>query len=246
MGWETRGGHRYFYQKKRENGKVVSKYLGNGLAAEICEGADSLLATWRELQKLEGQEQEDIDTAVDAFCRISRTAINGALYAVGYHRHKGQWRKRRMSKNLIEPTNVKAAVLADIQQKARFFSLSYELYEQGENPPAEKVKELRAILESVPDLWRHYGDLVKNETEALIRQAGRNDPGWQESVKLACTNKRLNLGYDEASPLIQMAIDEVVLAWVRLYEVQNRHTYFCHDQDGKGIHPDTVEFWDRL
>lgn len=41
MGWETRGGHRYFYQKKRENGKVVSKYLGNGLAAEICEGADS-------------------------------------------------------------------------------------------------------------------------------------------------------------------------------------------------------------
>jgi hypothetical protein len=48
-----------------------------------------------------------------------------------------------------------------------------------------------------------------------------------------------------ASPVERLAIDEAGIAWLRVHEVQSRHTYFCHEQGGNGIHPDTAEFWDR-
>ena len=34
MGWEIRGGKRYYYRKQREGGRVVSVYLGAGATAE--------------------------------------------------------------------------------------------------------------------------------------------------------------------------------------------------------------------
>jgi len=52
------------------------------------------------------------------------------------------------------------------------------------------------------------------------------------------------LAYDEASPLAKLAIDEIALAWLRLYSVQHQHTSATHDS-GSGIRPPVAEFWDR-
>jgi len=248
MGWETRNGRRYYYEKKRMGGKVVSRYVSRGLA-EFCEATNQLLAecrrTWRTLKA----QEEEIDWRIDEVCEEIETGIRGMLFALGFHLHKGQWRKKRMSESALVKIDdnklCKEAALEDCLERARYSALARNLLRQGDNPPLELVTQMRRILSQRPDLWREFGDLAKNETETLIRYGWKGDPAGQESVKMACENLKSDLGYEQSSPLERMAIEEVALAWVRLYEVQNRNTYFCHNRDGQGIHPETAEFWDR-
>ena len=36
MGWEERKGKFYYYEKRREGGRVMSRYVGAGSFAEMC------------------------------------------------------------------------------------------------------------------------------------------------------------------------------------------------------------------
>jgi len=40
MAWETRGGHSYYYRKKRMGNKVLSEYVGKGLVAQEIASKD--------------------------------------------------------------------------------------------------------------------------------------------------------------------------------------------------------------
>lgn len=95
MAWETRRKQRYYYQKRRLNGRVVSKYIGAGAEALTREemAAQRKLATESELQDrlafraLEG-ELADFTQQVQALAAA-------ALLTAGYHRHKREWRLQR-------------------------------------------------------------------------------------------------------------------------------------------------------
>ena len=102
MGWEFRKGKRYYYQKRRVNGRVVSTYVGAGQLADIAAELDALDRMRRQQDMLLDQAEratfaEHAQTPVElaALLAEARTAVHTALTEAGYHQHKRQWRKRR-------------------------------------------------------------------------------------------------------------------------------------------------------
>ena len=104
MASETRGGGTYYYRKRRIGGRVVSEYVGGGLLGELAAEVDALdRAERQELRAqflADRQRQEELDAQVDQACAASREAIAAVLEAAGFHRHKGQRRKRNARTHL--------------------------------------------------------------------------------------------------------------------------------------------------
>jgi hypothetical protein len=248
MGWEQRnglGGHSYYYLKERIGDKVVSRYVQPGSVA-LFVAAGELVKAEREEQRLFQQAQEVTDKLIDETCRRIDAVIRGLLYAAGFHRHKRQWRKQLMpKKDAIAKAGPKT--IDDLPEQMKpwleFTELAFQAINQGDNPPPALVDKMRSMLVQHPDLWRYFGDLTDLETDKLIRDAWCGNVGAQESVKIAVEHLKVDMGYPEASPLERLAINEIVIAWVRLSEVQNRHTSAMHNRNG--TRHETAEFWDR-
>ena len=99
MAWETRGGGRYYYAKRREGQRVVSEYRGTGFLAEaiatLAQADADRLAAEREGWQREVAEQAALDAEIDDLAQLVQTVIRAALLVSGCHRHKRQWRVRR-------------------------------------------------------------------------------------------------------------------------------------------------------
>jgi len=99
MAWEERNGNRYYYRKRREGSRVVSEYIGAGDLAEGLLFLDEIDRDHRELERQaereEREAQQAIDKQIDEVIGLARLLADAAMIEAGYHRHKGQWRKRR-------------------------------------------------------------------------------------------------------------------------------------------------------
>ena len=95
MAWEERNGHQYYYLKRREGDRVISEYIGSGLAAELY--AKACLKNEESIQRERERRREmtAISAQVDDICKTLNNAVRAWLLALGYHQHKRQWRKRR-------------------------------------------------------------------------------------------------------------------------------------------------------
>ena len=91
MAWERRGGKLYYYQSEREDGRVRKRYIGAGEVAEMIAHADETIrrtrAERRERARTELEEAE-LHQAAEILARAQ-------MVAAGYHRRKGEWRRRR-------------------------------------------------------------------------------------------------------------------------------------------------------
>lgn len=99
MAWEQRGSRTYYYLKKREGARVRSIYFGKGdLAESFAETAADVREEER-LLRANNRKRIDAETAMDRQLTVSERKImclvGEALCAAGYHKHKGQWRKKR-------------------------------------------------------------------------------------------------------------------------------------------------------
>ena len=99
MGWEERGGQRYFYRKRRRGGHVVSEYVGRGEWVEALaslEMADRMQrAVEREERRDERAREQADEAALDELTALVDTLTTGCLLAAGYHTHKRTWRRKR-------------------------------------------------------------------------------------------------------------------------------------------------------
>lgn len=99
MGWEERGGRRYYYRKVRKGGRVFSVYEGGGIGGAIAEAQDAReqekRTQTREELRREIAAQDRIDGLIGESERIAERASRAALEAAGFHQHKRQWRLRR-------------------------------------------------------------------------------------------------------------------------------------------------------
>ena len=97
MAWEQRGNGTYYYRKRREEGRVVSEYVGTGpravCLAEIDAGRRAEREALREAERREREALRETDRQFDAAGDLIRALMRGALLATGYHTHKRQWRK---------------------------------------------------------------------------------------------------------------------------------------------------------
>ena len=99
MGWERRGGRSYYYRKQREGRRVRSKYVGSGVLGQICAANDrdekQSRITQREAINAMREAEDAIDQHLSDEERVVKAITDGMLYAAGYRKHKGQWRKKR-------------------------------------------------------------------------------------------------------------------------------------------------------
>lgn len=103
MGIEKRGNHYYFYAKKREGGKVVSRYVAGGEVVAHLARIDKMCREekqyerdcQREADQSERDEYERTGAELEQALNFIQTVTRAALVATGHHTHKGQWRKAR-------------------------------------------------------------------------------------------------------------------------------------------------------
>ena len=99
MGWEKRGNQSYYYHKKRKSGQTVSTYAGRGVLAQlqvqILEDEQRVRQAGREDLRCIQQQDRDMDRQMGAAEKTLRLLTDARFYAEGFHKHKGQWRKRR-------------------------------------------------------------------------------------------------------------------------------------------------------
>src|SRR5437867_4347756 len=99
MAWEKRSGHLYFYRKSRKGGHVLSVYLGAGMLAEICADNDKDKRRNRKAERAADLAARNSEVEIDrelADAELVLAAMTlSALSVAGYHKHKGQWRKKR-------------------------------------------------------------------------------------------------------------------------------------------------------
>jgi hypothetical protein len=102
MGWEDRDGRRYYYRKKRVGGRVVSEYVGAGLLAELSAQSAEQDQRRAKIERRKWRKTVEAEVAIDRLMsdagRLVKALTDATLAINGYHRHKGQWRKRKGTK----------------------------------------------------------------------------------------------------------------------------------------------------
>jgi hypothetical protein len=99
VAWERRGGNFYYYQSEREGGRVRKRYVGSGEIAELIAHADATIRRTRterrEGARAEIEEAEGLASMADELNDAAEVLVRAEMLAAGYHRRKGEWRRRR-------------------------------------------------------------------------------------------------------------------------------------------------------
>ena len=99
MGWKTINGRRYYYKSKREGSRVKTTYFGAGESGVFISLLDAEDREEREEERKRRRDEREESALeekfiVDWFDSIQVEA-DAVMIAAGYHKHKGQWRRKR-------------------------------------------------------------------------------------------------------------------------------------------------------
>ena len=89
----------YYYRSVREGGRVRKEYVGGGVLGEVAAALDELkrrqreeeVAYWRE----ERERLERSAAFLHELAEATEVLLRAQLLASGFHKHKGQWRRKR-------------------------------------------------------------------------------------------------------------------------------------------------------
>jgi hypothetical protein len=96
MGWEIRGGRRYFTRSRKVHGKVVRQYVGGGGLGELVAAADALRRAEAAAHQAEQARWEAALIPLLELCRVTDLLTHACLLANGFHQHaRSSWRKKR-------------------------------------------------------------------------------------------------------------------------------------------------------
>jgi hypothetical protein len=102
VAWEKRErGGRYYTRSRRspKDGRVIREYVGSGPLAEIAATSDrtkrELAEAEREREKEELGRLEALAAPLEEISEAAEILAHAHLIALGYHRHKGEYRRAR-------------------------------------------------------------------------------------------------------------------------------------------------------
>lgn len=99
MGWEVRNGQRYYYEKRRVDGRVRSVYVGSGdegqQASQQAEQRKAEERTAKKARKEARAELERVEQAIGMFGSDVSLVVEACLLLNGYRLHGGEVRKIR-------------------------------------------------------------------------------------------------------------------------------------------------------
>lgn len=130
---------------------------------------------------------------------------------------------------MSEPTNVELAEFHALLDRTN-----------KEKPDKKDVKALRGTLQRYPGIWREVGSLAAQNRSKLIKDVHMT-PAAAELIHASMDTLAHELGYDGATALEQMLIDQVLLAWLRL----NLWEYQLTEMEAQGMTLTKADFWER-
>lgn len=224
MGWEQRNGTAYYYGKVWRNGTCRAVYWGSGPVAEGAAQLDQLYRTRRALVRMDGQDDRavwaDVDGTIGDLARRLHTLVAAELTAAGYHQHKWQWRRARMpKKDLSTPAGDPS--LHAICARAN-----------ASNATADDKAMLQRIYTEVPGTWRAIGDLASIARTRLLDTALTAGYVEREAITRMFSAIRDGLGYQTASQLEQLLIEQIVICQARMQVAEITYTAVVHDKAG--------------
>jgi len=96
---ERRDGNLYYYRSVRAGEKVRKVYEGSGELARIAHEREIMKRALREHERRESANElerlEALAAPVEELSEAAEILARAHLIASGYHRHKGEWRRRR-------------------------------------------------------------------------------------------------------------------------------------------------------
>ena len=98
--WEKRKrGGLYYTRSLRRDGRIVRRYFGCGPGARSVAGFEAELTQCRLARAEETRREREVPDALrEAIHDLSEAlqrSVTACLEAEGFHRHKGQWRRKR-------------------------------------------------------------------------------------------------------------------------------------------------------
>jgi hypothetical protein len=99
MGWKTINGRRFYYKSRRVGGRVETTYFGAGepasLMAQIDEYERLEKTADRQAEQEEREESDAEEKAVADWFDDVQAVADAAMAEAGFHKHRGQWRRKR-------------------------------------------------------------------------------------------------------------------------------------------------------
>ncbi len=133
----------------------------------------------------------------------------------------------------------KSSLLPAAPDLSRRFLDLLEKTDRQAPKPADLVA-LRAMLEQSPALWRVAGDLAHNAALAVVAKM-RAYPVLAESLKRGWDVMKDELGYQSASPLERLLVEQVILCWLHLNVAELEYA----DVIGGSPFAHVVDHWER-
>lgn len=98
MAWEHRNGAGPYYTRSvRVNGRVMRQYFGRGPLAEAVAYEDAEARAARLAERVRWTEErawhEEVRASLHALASQLAALTSTALSDIGYHEHRGQWRR---------------------------------------------------------------------------------------------------------------------------------------------------------
>lgn len=227
MGWEQRNSNRYYYRKRWQNGTCVSEYVGTGSLAETIATLEQLdqeqqrltCMSWQQVQI----ETEAFDRQINELCAQIRTVTRAVLIATGHHRHKGQWRKKRMSEQKMDDNQINKFLKKLQTGKGK----------------KEDVEGFKQAIKEVPEVLKLF-DLTKIAQGQTLNNLSGDNQALELANKQLLKDIKQGLGYDDSSQLERLLIEQIILCHIRLYWVENLMT-----TNLKGSTSKQVQYWEQ-
>lgn len=221
MGWETRKNGLFYYAKRRKNGRVVSTYYGSGdtaaFVADFQEQESAFRAFGMAAERALSAERRVFDGLCRDVANQCRDLAAMLLLADGYHQHKGQWRKRRMTKKKASDTDRMPLPPAEDDTSSTALGV---LMRRCNTPMAlsSDISALRRLIVSHYPHMADLGDMLEMAISKVSSGEGmRNSTGLTvATVEANAELRKKELGYDTASPLEKPLILHLVLCEQRL------------------------------
>jgi hypothetical protein len=99
MGWKRINGQEYYYRSERQGGRVKTTYVGGGILGSLVARLEQSDRQERQLQRkqqrAEREESDNLERVVSEWFSDVQRIADAAMIAAGFHKHKGQWRRKR-------------------------------------------------------------------------------------------------------------------------------------------------------
>ncbi len=230
MAWEERNGKTYYYQKRREGGRVISEYAGHGWLGDLASYTDSRERHERKVARLALQdlqvETRRVDRLIGTYRAEVQQLVKDTLQQAGFHQHKGQWRFRRDAPDMADEIASMSVSRAELVEYLRLVAAA-----KGKSKGAA-LDLLRDFAGSHPAIFDHFDALARTTLAEVIRDCSDSATTQIQLLGEAHALQR-SLGIATATPLEKLLIQDVTICWVRLQGVEQ--TYSANFNTGNGV-----------